>query len=39
VGNTAEARKEYQDFLVPWKDGDADLPLLIEAKQEYEKLK
>jgi serine/threonine protein kinase/tetratricopeptide (TPR) repeat protein len=38
-GDTAKARKEYQDFLALWKDADADLPILIEAKKEYEKLK
>jgi len=30
-----EARIEYQAFLNAWKDGDADLPLLVEAKHEY----
>jgi len=38
-GVTAKARKSYQDFLALWKDADADLPALIEAKKEYEKLK
>ncbi len=38
-GDTAKARKSYQDFLALWKDADADLPVLIEAKKEYEKLK
>ncbi|MFN7926682.1 MAG: hypothetical protein U0Y68_01860 [Blastocatellia bacterium] len=38
-GDTAKARKSYQDFFTLWKDADADLPLLIEAKKEYEKLK
>ncbi|HVS81756.1 MAG TPA: tetratricopeptide repeat protein, partial [Pyrinomonadaceae bacterium] len=38
-GDTAKARKEYQDFLALWKGADADLPILIEAKKEYEKLK
>jgi len=38
-GDTAKARKEYQDFLALWKDADADLPILIEAKKEYEQLK
>ncbi len=38
-GDTAKARKEHQDFLALWKDADADLPILIEAKKEYEKLK
>lgn len=38
-GDRAKARKEYQDFLALWKDADADLPILIEAKKEYEELK
>jgi hypothetical protein len=33
------SRKAYQDFLALWKDADSDLPVLQEAKQEYEKLK
>jgi hypothetical protein len=36
---TAKARKSYQDFLALWKDADADLPILIEAKREYARLK
>jgi tetratricopeptide (TPR) repeat protein len=39
TGDLAGARKEYQDFLAIWKDADADLPILIEAKKEYEQLK
>jgi hypothetical protein len=39
TGDTAKARKEYQDFLALWKDADQDLPILIEAKKEYEQLK
>lgn len=38
-GDTPKARKEYQDFLALWKDADSDLPILIEAKKEYEKVK
>jgi serine/threonine protein kinase/tetratricopeptide (TPR) repeat protein len=38
-GDTPTARKEYQDFLAAWKDADQDLPVLIEAKKEYESLK
>jgi len=38
-GDTAKARKEYQDFLALWKDADADLPVLQQAKDEYAKLK
>jgi predicted Zn-dependent protease len=39
TGDTAKSRKAYQDFLALWKDADADLPILIEAKKEYEKMK
>ena len=39
TGDTAKSRKEYQDFFALWKDADADLPVLIEAKKEYEKVK
>jgi len=38
-GDTAAARKSYQDFLALWKDADADLPLLVQARKEYEQLK
>jgi DNA-binding winged helix-turn-helix (wHTH) protein/tetratricopeptide (TPR) repeat protein len=34
-----EARAEYQAFLNLWKDADPQVPLLIQAKQEYAKLK
>jgi tetratricopeptide (TPR) repeat protein len=30
------ARAAYQDFLAAWKDADPDLPVLQEAKREYE---
>jgi len=39
TGDTAKSREEYQDFLALWKDADADLPILIEAKKEYLGLK
>jgi len=38
-GDTAQARKSYQDFFTLWKDADPDIPVLIEAKREFEKLK
>jgi tetratricopeptide (TPR) repeat protein len=38
-GDTAEARKLYEEFLALWKDADPDLPILIEAKNEYVKTK
>jgi eukaryotic-like serine/threonine-protein kinase len=38
-GDTTKARKAYQDFLDLWKNADASLPFLAEARQEYDKLK
>jgi tetratricopeptide (TPR) repeat protein/predicted Ser/Thr protein kinase len=35
----AKARAAYQDFLALWKDADPDVPILKQAKAEYEKLK
>ena len=39
TGDLSKSRKAYQDFLALWKDADSDLPVLQEAKQEYEELK
>jgi eukaryotic-like serine/threonine-protein kinase len=38
-GDTAKARKAYEDFFAFWKDADADLSILIEARKEYQNLK
>jgi hypothetical protein len=38
-GDNVKARMYYQDFFTFWKDADPKLPILIEAKAEYEKLK
>ncbi len=38
-GDTAKARKAYQDFLALWKDADPDIPILQDAKKEYAALK
>jgi serine/threonine protein kinase/tetratricopeptide (TPR) repeat protein len=38
-GNVTKSRKAYEDFFLMWKDADAELPVLIEAKKEYERLK
>ena len=32
-GDTAAARKSYQDFFAMWKDADQDLPVLVQATQ------
>jgi tetratricopeptide (TPR) repeat protein/predicted Ser/Thr protein kinase len=37
--DTAKARTAYQDFLALWKDADPDIPILLQAKTEYTKLK
>jgi len=38
-GDAAKGRKAYEDFFLLWKDADAELPVLAEAKREYEKLR
>ena len=37
-GETANARKKYQDFLTLWKDADSEIPILKQAQAEYAKL-
>jgi len=37
-GDTAKARAGYNKFLALWKDADADVSILKEAKAEYAKL-
>jgi hypothetical protein len=31
----SKAKAAYQDFLTLWKDADANIPILVEAKKEY----
>jgi len=38
-GDVAQSRKAYQDFLVVWREADPDIPVLVQAKKEYEQLK
>jgi eukaryotic-like serine/threonine-protein kinase len=38
-GDAGKARTAYQDFFAAWKDADPDVPILKEAKAEYEKFK
>jgi eukaryotic-like serine/threonine-protein kinase len=38
-GDAGKARTAYQDFFAEWKDADPDLPVLKDARVEYEKLK
>jgi hypothetical protein len=35
AGNTVAARKAYESFFELWKDADPDVPILIQARQEY----
>jgi tetratricopeptide (TPR) repeat protein/predicted Ser/Thr protein kinase len=37
-GHTTKARAAYQDFFTLWKDADADIPILQQAKAENAKL-
>jgi eukaryotic-like serine/threonine-protein kinase len=39
AGDRLGARKSYQDFLTIWKDADANLPALIQARAEYAALR
>jgi Flp pilus assembly protein TadD len=38
TGDAAKARAAYQDFFALWKDADPDIPILKEARAEYQKL-
>ena len=38
-GDNVKAKSAYESFLKLWKDADADIPILKEAKTEYAKLK
>jgi len=35
AGDQTNAKSAYQDFLTLWKDADADIPILRQAKAEY----
>jgi len=39
AGDTPAAKTAYQNFLAMWKDADADLPVMKQAKAEYAALK
>jgi serine/threonine protein kinase len=39
TGDRLGARESYQNFLTIWKDADANLPALIQAKAEYAALR
>jgi eukaryotic-like serine/threonine-protein kinase len=38
-GDNAKAKTAYQDFFALWKNADPDIPILLQAKAEYAKLK
>jgi tetratricopeptide (TPR) repeat protein len=38
LGRTDEARAAYDRFFASWSKADPDIPLLVNAKQEYSKL-
>ena len=39
TGNAAESKKAYDAFFALWKEADADLPILREARREAEQLR
>jgi len=38
MGDEAAGRKHYQDFFALWKDADLDIPILLKARAEYQRL-
>ena len=38
AGNLPLARQAYQDFFTMWKDADATIPILIQARREFTNL-
>jgi tetratricopeptide (TPR) repeat protein len=36
AGDTAKSRKAYQDFFALWKGADPDIPILQQARREYQ---
>jgi hypothetical protein len=39
ASDNAKAKTAYQDFFTLWKNADPDIPILLQAKAEYAKLK
>jgi DNA-binding winged helix-turn-helix (wHTH) protein/tetratricopeptide (TPR) repeat protein len=37
-GRTVESRRAYQTFFTLWKDADHDLPILMQARREFQEL-
>jgi tetratricopeptide (TPR) repeat protein len=38
-GDKIKAKAAYQEFLTLWRDGDSDIPILVQAKTEYTRLR
>jgi serine/threonine protein kinase/tetratricopeptide (TPR) repeat protein len=38
-GDVTSSKKYYQDFFAAWRDADQELPVVVEAKKEYERMK
>ena len=39
AGDQVKAKLAYEDFLTRWKDADSDVPILVQAKAEYARLR
>jgi len=39
IGDTARARKTYEEFFSFWRDADPDIPILQRARRDYARLK
>ena len=39
MGDSARAKKTFEQFFLSWKDADPDIPLLLEARKDYAALK
>ncbi len=39
AGDSIKARASYQEFFALWKDADPDIPVLKEAKTEYQQIR
>jgi DNA-binding winged helix-turn-helix (wHTH) protein/tetratricopeptide (TPR) repeat protein len=37
MGDTAKSREAYKDFFSMWKNADSDVPILRQAREEYQK--
>jgi eukaryotic-like serine/threonine-protein kinase len=39
AGDSVKARSSYQEFFALWKDADSDIPVLKQAKTEYQQIR